>query len=97
MFERGSRYEPVGEDVHVDASGRETPFKLLRILPAPAESSAEAHLVRSGDRLDLIAHRIYGDPEQLWRIADANGAGRPDRLTAEPGSRLLLPREGVGR
>ena len=40
-----------------------------------------------GDRLDLITARTLGDPEQFWRICDANDALDPDDL-AEPGRRL---------
>ena len=29
-----------------------------------------------GDRLDLISYRFYRDPEQFWRICDANRALR---------------------
>ena len=90
MFARGSRYERVPEDVYVDASGREIPYKLLRILPPPG-LSVQGHLVVEGDRLDLLAHRYLGDPELYWRICDANAAMRPEQLTLEAGRRLALP------
>jgi hypothetical protein len=44
-----------------------------------------------GDRLDLLAFRYLGDPEQFWRICDTNLALLPDELTKRPGTRLLLP------
>jgi hypothetical protein len=90
MFARGSRYEHVPEDVHVDPSGREIPYKLLRLLP-PAPATVQTHLVVDGDRLDLLAHRYLGDPELFWRICDANGALRPEELTREVGRRLGIP------
>ena len=90
MFERGSRYEPVPEGTHVDAAGREIPYKLLRLLPPPGPA-VQGHLVLEGDRLDLLAHRYLGDPELYWRICDANRALRPEELTAEPGRRLVIP------
>jgi hypothetical protein len=90
MFARGSRYEPVPEGVYVDPSGRQIPYKLLRILP-PAGAGVQAHLVLEGDRLDLLAHRYLGDPELFWRICDANGALRPEELTFEVGRRLAIP------
>lgn len=88
MFARGSRYEGVPEAVHVAADGREQPYKLLRLLPAPAPGPG--HLVAEGDRLDLVAHALLGDPEQFWRICDANRALRPVDLL-EPGRRLTVP------
>ncbi|HZT57821.1 MAG TPA: LysM domain-containing protein, partial [Pyrinomonadaceae bacterium] len=53
------------------------------------------HTVTQGERLDQIAAQYLGDPEQFWRICDANGALRPEELL-ETGRRvrLTLP-EGV--
>ena len=48
------------------------------------------HVVVDGDRLDNITARYLGDPEQFWRVADANGAMQPDELTETPGRRLLI-------
>lgn len=90
MFARGSRYERVPEDVYVDARGRETPYKLLRLLP-PALPALESHLVVAGDRLDLLAHSYLADPELFWRICDANTALRPEELTDELGRLLAIP------
>ncbi len=53
-------------------------------------------MVAQGDRLDNIAAKYLGDPEQYWRICDANGAMRPDELIETIGRqlRITLP-EGV--
>jgi len=88
MFARGSRYETVPEARHVDASGREVPYKLLRVLPGPPVT-VQTHRVVDGDRLDLLAHRYLGDSELFWRICDANRALRPDDLL-EIGRRLII-------
>jgi hypothetical protein len=52
--------------------------------------------VREGDRPDIVANDYLGDPEQYWRIADANSAMNPPDLTAEPGAtlRITMP-EGI--
>ena len=39
-----------------------------------------------GDRLDNITAKYLGDPEQFWRMCDANGAMRPEELTETIGS-----------
>jgi nucleoid-associated protein YgaU len=49
------------------------------------------HLVKAGDRLDLLAELYYGDPLLAWRIADANRAFDPAQLTAVPGRVLAIP------
>ncbi len=56
---------------------------------------AEATVVQ-GDRLDLLAARALGDPEQYWRICDANNAMDPAELTATPGLVLRVPMPGAG-
>ena len=53
------------------------------------------HVVREGDRLDLLAGRYYNDPRLWWRILDAN----PDlddaavlSMAARAGEVILIPR-----
>jgi len=45
----------------------------------------------SGQRLDRIAFRQYGDADLWWIIAAANNIGRGD-LTVPPNTRLRIPR-----
>ena len=47
--------------------------------------------ISQGDRLDLITARTLGDPEQYWRVCDANNAMNPMELTEEIGSRIRVP------
>ena len=46
-----------------------------------------------GERLDHIAAKYLGDPEQFWRLCDANGAIRADDLIEPVGRsiRITLP------
>ena len=49
--------------------------------------------VKSGDKLPVIAARVYGDP-RLWRpIADANGIDKPLRFPEQRdfGRLLMVP------
>ena len=34
-----------------------------------------------GDRLDNVSAQYLGDPEQFWRLCDANNAMEPEELT----------------
>jgi hypothetical protein len=88
MFFRGSRYERVADAVYVTAAGREIPYKRLRIIPDTV--ALQEYVVKQADRLDLIAFNFHNDPEQFWRICDANNAFLPDDLTSESGRRLLI-------
>jgi nucleoid-associated protein YgaU len=49
----------------------------------------KTHVVRAGERLDMIAARAYGDPRHWAVIAAANGLARPRVLV--PGTLLVLP------
>jgi len=49
------------------------------------------HAVTEGDRLDNVTARYLGDPEQFWRLGDANTEMRADELTTEVGRRLSIP------
>jgi hypothetical protein len=94
MFSVTSRYHGIELAEHVVPDGRRLVYVRRRFLPVdpPAAVLAE-HVVAQGDRLDNITARHLGDPEQFWRVCDANLAVRPDDLTAADrlGSRLLIP------
>ena len=48
-------------------------------------------VIVAGDRLDLIAFQYVGDPEQYWRICDANNnIMHPLELTNEPGGVIRI-------
>lgn len=68
-----------------------------RFLPQPEKFALlQEHSVTEGDRLDNVTARYLTDPEQFWRICDANAAMRPDELTETVGRllRITLP-EGI--
>jgi hypothetical protein len=92
MFPVTSRYHNI-ETVTMQTSGdREIIYLRRRFLPPATRSIAAAeHTVLQGERLDNITAQQLGDPEQFWRLCDANNAMQPDELTAEEGRRLIVP------
>jgi nucleoid-associated protein YgaU len=83
MFEPSSRYYNVPEAQYTMPDGRRVSYKRRLFLPQGDTLPSQVDvLVRQGDRLDLIAARTLGDPEQFWRIANANNAMDPFDLTA---------------
>lgn len=61
--------------------GRVTAYLRRRFLPAPERFALlRTHAVAQGERLDNVTAAYLGDPEQFWRVADANRAMRPDDL-----------------
>ena len=92
MFEPTSRYYAIETATLTGPDGRRIAYKRRRFLP---QGEAMALLVEvtvtAGDRLDLITARTLGDPEQYWRVCDANNAMNPAALTATLGQRLRVP------
>lgn len=99
MFEPSSRYYNLKVARYTAPDGSHVLYKLRRFLPR-GDSLPTLFRVRvlSHDRLDLIAARTLGNPEQFWQICDANGAMNPFDLAAEPGRSLRVanPQVGVG-
>ena len=91
MFPVTSRYYGIETAKHETADGREIVHLRRRFVPAASNAALVAeHAVAQGERLDNIAARYLGDPEQFWRVCDDNNAMRPDELTEEIGRRLRI-------
>lgn len=87
----GSRYFGIEITSFKQADGRTVAYLRRRFVPPPERFSDIAeHVVKQNERLDNITAQHLGDPEQFWRICDANRAMRPDELTAKPGRRLRI-------
>jgi hypothetical protein len=90
-FAATSRYFGVETADLVLPDGRTVVYVRRRFIPPPEQFALlQEHTVQQGERLDTIAARYLGDPEQFWRIADANAAIRPEELTDEPGRRIRI-------
>jgi hypothetical protein len=97
LFPPTSRYYGIDTATLETADGGTVVYLRRRTVP-PADRFAllSLHPVTQGERLDIIATTYLGDPEQFWRICDANNAMGPDELTETPGRqlRITLP-EGI--
>jgi nucleoid-associated protein YgaU len=65
------------------------PELLARIERRESPDLRQTWLVRDGDTLDAIAHRVYGSPAYWRPVAEANGLRNPRSLDA--GTVLVLP------
>ena len=90
-FPPTSRYYNV-ETVTLETTGGKTIVYLKRrFVPAPDRFVLlQEHVVTQGERLDNITATFLGDPEQFWRVCDANGAMRPEELAETVGRRLRI-------
>lgn len=92
MFPVTSRYYGLPTAQYSRADGSPIVYLLRRFVPpVSAGTTIAEHVVSGGERLDVITARYLGDPEQFWRVCDANTAMRPDELTERIGRRLRIP------
>lgn len=97
LFPQSSRYHGVEILKHTLPDGREVSYVARRFVPQQDRfETLRQHAVSEGDRPDNVAAHYIGDPEQFWRLADANNDLNPFDLTAEIGRhiRITLP-EGI--
>ncbi|MBA2302352.1 MAG: hypothetical protein H0W08_06915 [Acidobacteria bacterium] len=91
MFTSTSRYYSIANATTVWRR-RTVVYKRRRLLPQGDEMPLLVEVtVIEGDRLDIITARTLGDPEQFWRVCDANNAMSPFDLTRENGRTLRVP------
>lgn len=97
LFPATSRYHGITAAQLTLPDGTMIAYMRRRFVPPPERFTLLIeHYVVSGDRLDNLAAGYLGDPQQFWRICDANRAMRPDELIETIGRalRITLP-EGV--
>lgn len=92
MFEPSSRYYALETATLAAPGGHIIPYKRRRFLPKGEDMPLLVEVtVKQGDRLDLITSSTLGDPEQFWRICDANNTMKPFELTDKPGRVIRVP------
>lgn len=92
MFAKESRYYNL-EDASIESGGRIISYRRRRFLPDGDRMALLQEItVSQGDRLDRIAAKVGGDPEQYWRICDANNVMHPLELTNETGMTVRISR-----
>jgi hypothetical protein len=90
-FAPTSRYYGIATSQRVQADGRTVVFVQRRFLPAPENFALVQNVsIVAGDRLDNLASHHIGDPEQWWRLCDANRAMQPEALVSKVGAMLAI-------
>lgn len=92
QFPVTSRYHGIGTEEYITDEGRVIVHLKRRFIPQKERFEVmQEHIVAPVDRLDNVTAKYLGDPEQFWRLCDANGAMIPDELTSEAGRFLIIP------
>jgi hypothetical protein len=90
LYPPQSRYHGIQTAMINDGSGRTVTYLLRRFVPDPDRfQEIKQHVVRDGQRLDIIAAMELGDPTLFWRLCDANRAIAPEELEVT-GKRLSI-------
>lgn len=79
MFDPKSRYLKAETYVVTDKRGR-----LVTVVappPPPDQVLLGIHLLKQGERIDLLAAKYTNDPAGFWRIAEQNDVMLPEALT----------------
>jgi hypothetical protein len=88
-FPTGSRYTGLVL-AKIEVGDETVRYVTRRFVPSPDRfATIGEHVVTQGERTDTIAAALLGDPEQYWRLCDANNVARPDEL-AEVGRRVRM-------
>jgi hypothetical protein len=91
MFPNTSRYYGIQTAQHEAADGRQVAYLRRRFIPPPERFDLlMEHVVTDGERPDNVTFKYLGDPEQFWRICDANAVLRPEELTDTIGRRIRI-------
>ena len=96
-FPPTSRYNGIDTATMETVDGKSIIYLRRRSIPPPERFSLlQEHTVVQGDRVDNLTNQYLADPEQFWRLCDANSVMRPCELTETIGSqiRITLP-EGI--
>jgi hypothetical protein len=95
-FPPTSRYSGVETATLETAGGEPLIYLRRRFVPHPERFTLlQVHTVTQGDRLDNVTAHFLGDPEQFWRICDANRVLHPaETETVGRRLRITLP-EGI--
>ena len=90
-FPPSSRYQGLEIAQIEREDGTVLAYVRRRFVPQPERFALlQLHTVTEGDRLDNVTATYLGDPQQFWRICDANRALAPAELVKVIGRQLRI-------
>ncbi len=78
MFDTKSRYAKAELQQVKDSRGRDVNFVVPP--PPPNQPLLGIHVLRQGERIDMLAAHYLNDAAGFWRIAERNDVMLPDAL-----------------
>ncbi|GJQ57331.1 MAG: LysM domain-containing protein [Candidatus Scalindua sp. AMX11] len=90
-FPPTSRYHSIDTVTMETETGKTIVYLRRRFVPSAANfAPIQEHSVTDADRLDNVANQYLGDPEQFWRLCDANNVIRPNELVETIGNKIII-------
>ena len=92
-FSPGSRYYgiAIGSLEPLHEGGLPRVYVRRRFIAQPERYHLlQEHSVLLNERPDTVTAQYLGDPEQFWRVCDANNVMQPDELTDTIGRRIKI-------
>lgn len=90
-FSLTSRYYGIDITTFESAQQGTIPYVRRRFVPSPERFQLlQEHTVTQSERPDTITSQYLGDPEQFWRVCDANGVMHPNELVETIGRRIRI-------
>jgi hypothetical protein len=87
-----SRYYGLPVLMMTSPNGDHVSYVARRFIPPPSSFGVlQRYRAQQGDRIDVVAAALLGNPLSYWQICDANGAADPDDVTAVPGVFVVVP------
>lgn len=91
MFSINSRYYGTPTATLETQDGQKIVYLRRRFVPPPENFALLLeHAVSASERVDNLTAQYLGDPEQFWRLSDANGVVRPEELVETVGRRIRI-------
>jgi hypothetical protein len=91
MFCATSRYASLPTSTYTAPDGTIISYVTRRFLPqTDSFTLLLLHTVTDSDRLDNVTNQYLDDPQQFWRVCDANDSLSPFDLTSTPGSTISI-------
>lgn len=81
MFDSKSRYKKQEQYNVKDGRGRDVPVVVCP--DAPVQSLLGIHVLKQGQRLDLLAAKYINNPTGFWQICQLNDAMLPEALSEQ--------------
>ncbi|MUL63107.1 hypothetical protein BOO86_01410 [Mycobacterium sp. CBMA 234] len=86
-----SRYYGLPLQSLTTSAGAQIRYVSRRFIPPPTDYAVlQLYRVKQGDRVDVVAAAVLGNPLSYWQLCDANASTQPPDVVAIPGAFITV-------